>query len=407
MAVRTAPFWLDRVPKGRRRSYSRYKGDSDTAVAIVGGGLTGCACAQAFAAAGVKVTLLEADAIAGGDTARGTGLVREDFDASFRDTASRHGLRAARTLWQGMRRGSMDMASALKRLGIKCDLLPQDILRVARREPADAKELRREYDARREAGFDHSWLTAAAVTRDAAIDSGGAIRTRGSALDPYRAAIGLAAAAASRGAAIHERSTVRRIRAGRRHVDITTDAGVIHADTVIVATSAPIRDLRALRRHLHVDDAYAVVTEPLPAGMRREVGRRATAIRDGASPPHLLRWLKDDRILFAGGDRAELPARARDRNLMPAAWELMYELSLIYPAISGLQPAWAWDMRRYHTADGLPCIGPHRNFPRHLFAIGEGRHGAAVSWLAARVLLRAYRGEPDKGDEAFGFARLL
>ena len=33
--------------------------------------------------------------------------------------------------------------------------------------------------------------------------------------------------------------------------------------------------------------------------MRREVGKRTSALRDLASPPHVLRWLKDDRVLFA------------------------------------------------------------------------------------------------------------
>jgi hypothetical protein len=30
-----------------------------------------------------------------------------------------------------------------------------------------------------------------------------------------------------------------------------------------------------------------------------------------------------------------------------------------------------------------------------------------VAWLAARVLLREYLGKPVKGDEAFGFSRVL
>jgi glycine/D-amino acid oxidase-like deaminating enzyme len=59
------------------------------------------------------------------------------------------------------------------------------------------------------------------------------------------------------------------------------------------------------------------------------------------------------------------------------------------------------------TVDGLPYVGSHRNFPRHLFALGHGRHGAAVAWLAARVLLRQFQDSPDKGDELFGFARIL
>jgi glycine/D-amino acid oxidase-like deaminating enzyme len=87
--------------------------------------------------------------------------------------------------------------------------------------------------------------------------------------------------------------------------------------------------------------------------------------------------------------------------------ELMYQLTTLYPAISGLQPEWGWGVLTYGSPDGLPVVGPHRNFPRHLFALGHGHHGAGVAWLAARVLLRAFLGEPAKGDEFFGFGRIL
>jgi glycine/D-amino acid oxidase-like deaminating enzyme len=99
--------------------------------------------------------------------------------------------------------------------------------------------------------------------------------------------------------------------------------------------------------------------------------------------------------------------RSREKLLVPHVNELMYELTTLYPPISGLQPEWGWDVDSYGSPDGLPVIGPHRNFPRHLFALGQARHGAAVAWLAARVLLRAYLQKPAKGDELFGFARVL
>jgi glycine/D-amino acid oxidase-like deaminating enzyme len=407
MIVRRTPYWPDRFPKSRRRSYPKYRGETTTDVVIVGGGLTGAACAASFASAGIRVVLLEAGAIGSGATGASTGLVREDFDASFQQAASRHGLRAARTLWQGLRRASLDLAAALKRMGIKADVAPGDLLQVCRRGPDAVKDLRREYQSRRDAGLEHSWLVQAALTRETALEAGAGIRTRGFVLDPYRACLGLVAAAASRAAAIHEKSAVQRIRFGKRQVDVTTAGGVVHADSVIVATGAPFQDLRALRRHLEAVHTYGVVTEPLPAAVRREVGKRAASLRDGASPPHVLRWLRDDRVLFSGADQAEVPARLRDKVLVQRTGQLMYELSLLYPAVSGIQPAWAWDAVRYDTADGLPFIGPHRNFPRHLFALGEGRHGAAVAWLAARVLLRAYQGEPAKGDEVYGFSRVL
>ena len=404
--IRHTPFWLDRLPRSRRRSYPRHRGPLEAGVAIVGGGLTGAACAASFGAAGVKVVLLEADRIGAGSTAGSIGLLRQDFDAAFGATASAHGLRAARQLWQGMRRASLDFAAALRRFEIRCDLTPQELL-IAARGPADGRALRRDYQARRDAGFDHSWLTPAALWREAALTGEGAIRTRGFALDPYRACAGLAAAAASRGVAIFERSAVTRIRTASRHVDVTTAGGTVRAEAVVIATGAPPADLRALRRHFRTEQGYAVVTEPLPAAVRRQVGSRSAALRDSAEPPHFLRWLKDDRVLFAGADQPPVPSRSREKTLVQRTGQLMYELSLVYPEISGTAPGWSWDYTHETTIDRLPCIGPHRNFPRHLFALGQGPSGLATAWLAARILLRHYRGEPDKGDDLFGFARIL
>ncbi len=405
--VRTSPIWIDRFPKTRRPEYPRFKGHVDTDVVIIGGGLTGCACASSFAAAGVRVVLLEQARIGMGATGAGVGLIREEFDASFQAAASAHGLRAARLLWQTMRRASLDFAAALRRLNVRCDLDERDLLHVARTGADATHALRREYQARRDAGLNHSWLTAAAVARETAMDSGGAIRTRGASFDPYRACLGLAAHAAERGAAIYEQSAARRIRAGRKGVSLATERGTVAAQAVVIATAAPLPDLRALRRHLDTVHAYAVVTEPLPAAVRRELGRRDAALRDSAQPPHIVRWLKEDRVLVCGGDQPAVPDRGRAKTLVQRTGQLMYELSTLYPAISGAQPEWAWDFTRQQTVDGLPYIGLHRNFPRHYFALGHARHGAALSWLAARLFLRHFQGEPAKGDELFGFARIL
>jgi gamma-glutamylputrescine oxidase len=408
MPTRNIPYWLDRFPKGRRPSYARFRGMPERAgVVVVGGGLTGCACAWTFAAAGVDVVLLEAAAIGAGTTARGLGLVREDFDGSFQETVASHGLRAARTLWHGMRRASLDLTAALRRHQVKCDLGPADLLSVAGPDSSVARQLQREYHVRRSAGLQHSWLSPASVARETGIESGGAIRTRGASLDPYRACVGLAAAAAARGAILHEKSPVRRVRAGRKYVEITAEGGTLRAEAVVIATSAPLADLRALRRHLRAQHGYAVLTEPLPAAVRRQLGRRTASLRDGAVPPHLLRWMREDRILFSGAHQPEIPARLRERTLVQRTGQLMYELSTLYPAVSGVQPQWAWDYDHYETVDRLPFVGLHRNFPRHLFAMGEDRHGVAFAWLAARTLLRQYYGEPAKGDELFGFSRVL
>ena len=57
------------------------------------------------------------------------------------------------------------------------------------------------------------------------------------------------------------------------------------------------------------------------------------------------------------------------------------------------------------TAEGLPYIGPHRNFPHQLFAFGDSSHSVTGAYLASRILLRHYLGKLEPSDQAFGFTR--
>src|SRR5215217_6165030 len=183
MKVRHEPFWLDRVPARRRPSFPRLRTELEARVAVIGAGLTGAATAWSLAAARVPVVLIESGAVCSGATAGTVGLIREDADAAFVATASMHGLRAARAMWQAMRRSAHEFPSALRRLGIKCDLLRQDLLTIPAA-GADPRRLRRELDARRAAGLDSRWSNTAAVRRDVAIGAAGGIKTAAVAFDP-------------------------------------------------------------------------------------------------------------------------------------------------------------------------------------------------------------------------------
>jgi glycine/D-amino acid oxidase-like deaminating enzyme len=376
-------------------------------VAIVGGGLTGAACVLSFASAGVDAVLLEADVIGGGMVAGDAGVLREGFAGSFQSAVAEHGVRTSRAIWDTLRRGSLDFAAALRRYGIRCDLAAVDVVTFLARSAGDGRSLRREYQVRHDAGIEGSWMAPAAASREAALDVTGALRTRGATIDPYRACVGLVAAAAARGARVFEHSLVRRIRARKRDVEIVTAAGTVRAESVIVATAAAIQDLRGLRRHLHPEHAYGVVTEPLPAAMRRAVGRRASVLEHADEPGRIVRWLSDDRVLLHGARQPEVPARVADRALVQRTGQLMYEFSLLYPAISGLQPRQSWAGLDTNTSDGLPLVGPHRNYPRHFFTYGSSRHGAGLAWTAARAALRHFSGEATRADHEMSFSRVL
>jgi glycine/D-amino acid oxidase-like deaminating enzyme len=400
-------YWLDRTPRSRRPSYPRFRGQLTTDVVIVGGGLTGCAVAQSFAANGMNVALLEADRIGRGTTASGTGLVWPDPGVDFQSVAKLHGIRAARRIFQACRRSALEAAATIRRLGLRADLEERTALRVAL-QPDDATRLQRETQARRDAGLEVGWLTDRRVRADTALDVSGAMTLAGAAqFDPYRTSLGLAHAAAERGALIFEQSRVGRIHPRRKLVEIRTSNGIIQADVVIVATGSAGPEFRSLQRHLKRSSTYVVLTEPMPAAMRRAAGKREAIVRDSASPEHSLGWTKDDRIIICGASQPVQGPRMREKTLVQRTGQLMYELSRLYPEISGLRPAYGWDATVADTPDGVPFIGTHRNFPRHLFALGFGSIGSAHAFLAARILLRAYRQELEPGDEQFAFARIL
>ena len=396
--------WIHSFPTKRRPDHPRLRGEHTADVVIVGGGLTGCATAYACAAAGMRPLLVEAERIGLGSAGRSAGLLLPDPGVAFRDIVSAHGLRAARRIFEGYRKAASDGAATLRRLNVRCDLTSSDDVLVAIRD--GEKELRRERDARDAAGLEARWVTAQSAGASLAIDAVGAIKPgSGFSLDPYRATLGLAAGARSRGGILFERTAVKQVRVGRKQVDVLVDGGVVHANTVIVTTGIPTAEFKPLRRHFKRRESYLVLTEPLPASIRKQLGSEHVTFRDAASPRHRVRRTKDGRLLIAGGDRDESPARQRDGLRVQRTGQLMYELLMMYPVISGLQPEYGWEMSYGETADRMMYIGPHRNYPRHLFALGGSGDTLAAAFLAARILARAARGDLDKADEVFGWTR--
>ena len=79
------------------------------------------------------------------------------------------------------------------------------------------------------------------------------------------------------------------------------------------------------------------------------------------------------------------------------------------PAVATLPTSvdagYAWEGLFAATPDGLPYIGAHRRYPRHLFALGYGGNGMTFGFMAARMLARFVDGNPRPEDRLFSFGR--
>ena len=217
--------------------------------------------------------------------------------------------------------------------------------------------------------------------------------------------MGLAAAARARGVAFFERSAVKKIKFGRRGVDVHTAGGTIRAEQVVVATGTPTDLFASLQRHFWFRTTYLALTERVPAKIRQQLGGRSTVVRDSDDPPHLVRWVNDEQLLVMGADRESPPERLRQKTTVQRTGQLMYELSTMYADISGILPAHGWDAPYARTSDGLPYLGLHRNFPHHLFAFGDSSQSVTGAHLASRMLVRHYLDDLEPADELFAFTR--
>ena len=369
---------------------------------IIGAGLTGIATAYACAMAGLNTTVLEANRLGSGSAGRSAGLLLPEPGPSFRVLQQAHGLRAARTVFETWRRASLDAAALLRRLSIQCALEPLESVTISREE----KTLRREFDTREAGGLDGRWLPAKSLRSSLQLDAAAGIkRADASGLDPYRACVGLSLAARRRGVKFAEQTPVRKVTFGRNGVDVVADGLVVKATTVIVTTGIATSEFKPLKRHFDRRERYLVLSEPVPAKIRKQLLPAGMTVRDAHTPSHRIRWTSDNRLLVAGADQAETPPRNRPAVLVQRTGQLMYELLTMYPAISGLRPEFGWDSAYGETADGLPYIGPHRNYPHHLFALGGSGDSVTGAFLAARILARAVTGTAARGDEVFGWTR--
>jgi glycine/D-amino acid oxidase-like deaminating enzyme len=396
--------WLEQFPKSRVPAYAKQRGATQTDVVVVGGGLAGCMTAYAFAAAGVKVMLVEADQIGRGGSGSINGWIAEEPGVTLTALQKQIGPRDAKRVWQIWRRAALDCAALLRRLDVKCQLEPSGTVTVAVTLDEIAR-LKSEQKARRDAGIDAPLLTPALVRNEVGLQAGAAFRAKdGATLDPYRACLGLAAAAAERGAQVFERTPVKKTTFTRKDVTVVTNSGSIRANRVVITTGVPTLLFKALIRHFWLRTTYFALTDPIPAKLRQQMGRRAAVLRDSANPVHLVRWL-DDRLMVSGADAETVPLQQRAKTMVQRTGQLMYELSTMYPDVSGIQPAFGWAADYALTVNGLPCLGPHRNFPHHLFALGDASQSITGAYLASRVLLRQHFEEMDPIDKVFAFRR--
>jgi glycine/D-amino acid oxidase-like deaminating enzyme len=381
----------------RALDFTPLQGEQKADVCIIGGGFSGLNCAIELAERGLSVVLLEAHRIGwgasgrnGGQLIRGVGHDVEQFQPVLGeegvDNLKRMGFEAVDIVRQRIERYAIDCDLTWG----YCDLATkQRHIDGFEAEHADLKRLGYPHPLRLVPRHDMHEVIGSNRYRGGLVDMGSGH------LHPLNLALGEAATAQSLGVRLFEDSTVTRIDYGPR-VRVHTAQGSVHADHLILACNAYLRDLNpALAGKVLPAGSYIIATEPMPETQRRELLPQNMAVCDQRVALDYFRLSADGRLLFGGA------CHYSGRDPKDIAAYMRPKMLEVFPQLRGARIDYQWGGMIGIGANRLPQIGRLPDQPNVYYAQAYAGHGLNATHLAGRLLAEAICGQVEGRFDLF------
>jgi glycine/D-amino acid oxidase-like deaminating enzyme len=386
-------MWSATFPDPPRSSGS-LDGDLSYDVAIVGAGYTGLWTALSLLAADprLRVAVVERRTIGFGASGRNGGWCSALLPVGLTRLARRHG-RDAAIAWQREMVATVDhvarFATDSARGGIDPQLRRGGTITLARNS-AQQRRIEAEVAEARRFGLgddDLRLLDRKAATADLGADGvvGATFTPHCAAVHPLRLAHAVAAAAAEAGATIVEGVEVVEVEPHR----LTTTAGTIRADVIVLATEAYTSQLPGRRRDVLPIYSLMIGTEPLDVELWERIGLRDRQTFTVASHVVVYGQRTADRRLAFGGRGAPYHFGSRladafdtDQRVRAA---LEQTVTSLFPALSGVGFPYHWGGPLAAPRDWHPQVGydPATGLAGAGGYVGDG---VATANLAGRTL---------------------
>lgn len=369
--------------------YAPLERDLTVDVAIVGGGITGLTAAVLLARAGQRVALLEARRLGGGVSDRSTTHMTEMIDAGYAAIESDFGKEGARLVASSSRAAIDLITSLVDTHAIRCAPIRRPGYQYTER--ADQEDrLRKEYEAAHRAGLAVEHLSSAPLP----------FSSRGAVLFPDQLQVhigrylaGLASAAVSHGATLHEGSRVIAIEDGDPCTLHLENGPVVTAKKVFCATHAPLNRV-FLQTKVAAYRSYVLAF--------RDVAFPDGLFWDMEDPYHYMSAYPIDGVsyLVVGGEDHKT---GKETNTGVHFERLADWMRARVPVMA---PLYRWSAQVEETVDGLPFIGRNSMSHNVYVATGFSGNGTTFGTLAAMIVTGLVTGKESPWASLYAATRV-
>jgi glycine/D-amino acid oxidase-like deaminating enzyme/nitrite reductase/ring-hydroxylating ferredoxin subunit len=363
-------FWIATAPSS---PYRRLGKDLSVDVAIVGAGIVGITAAVLLRAGGREVALIEAGQVAEGVSGHTTAKVTSLHTLIYDELTRTFGEDTARLYGDANQAGLAEIRRLAGEYPIDCELEAAAAYTFAAVEE-DVEAIEQEVEAALTLGLPVSHVEEPPLP----FQTFGAVRFDDQAqFHPCKYLLGLVEQFQEAGGLVYEQSRIVEINTGNPS-RLRTEAGqVITATDVIVATHAPILDMKFLPERAKASRGYAMAIEAgeyVPEGM----------FISASSPSHSVRRAPlngRDVLIVSGeghpvGEPGKDGARAHWQHLEGWATDQLGAGAVLY----------RWSTQDYYSLDRLPFIGALNQRSRVFTATGFGGWGMTGGTAAAMLL---------------------
>ena len=345
--------------------------------------------------------IVESRDVGMGSTMASTAILSYEPDVHLIDLISQIGKRSAVRTYRAGLEALESLEQTIKTLDDSCDFRKRESLYLASNRK-DARIVRRECETRQKHDFKVVLLTRRELAKSYSLRAPCAILTRQSAeVNPLKLTLALIRSAQKRGLKVFSHTAVKSYRRhGKESVLTTGDDFHIRARHVVFATGYETQQFLKQKR-VHLASSYAMAST---ADTKFPKGREWPVIWESARPYLYVRSTVDGRIVAGGEDVDFVDAEKRDELLARKTKTLEKKIRKMFPHISW-ELATAWTGTFAESKDGLPYIGPHKDFPGAQFALGYGGNGITFATMASAIIPDLISGTKNSDSRLFRFDR--